>query len=326
MRVCRRSIVSWLSIATFTFRHGIARAARPPLIGVLAPSTLAKERVTLAPFFQRMAELGWVEPATVSYLWRTADDDLSVLPRLAQELVAKRPDLIYAPPAPSAVAARAATHTIPIVFATGTDPVGLGLVASLAKPGGNVTGAISVADSLAPKLAQLLLQVKPTMRAIGLVGAPADPRWSADQQALAAIAPALGLRIVPAPADDARGFEAAVARIASAGGEALVTATTLVFNQRERLLEAANARHLPVAGHRGEMADAGALLAYSPPLWRQIQRSADIVDKILHGENPATIPVEQPIEFELVLNLRSARAFNLAFPPALVTRADRVID
>ena len=323
--VRRRSILS-LCVAALGVPPFDARGSTRPLIGVLAPSTLARERVTLAPFFERMAELGWTEPAAVSYVWRTADDDLARLPRLAQDLVLQRPDLIYAPPEPAALAARRATATIPIVFATGTDPVSAGLIASFARPGGNVTGTISIADSLAPKLVQLLLQVKPNIRTIGLVGAPADPRWTADRRALAAMAPALGVRIVPAPADDSRAFDAAIARVVSEGAEALVTGTTTVFNQRERLLEAANSRGLPVAGHRTELAEAGALLAYSPPLWRQIRRSADIADKVLRGESPASIPVEQTNEFELVLNLRAARALKLTFPPALVARADRVID
>lgn len=157
---------------------GLARAQRPAAmrrVGVRAPSTTSRKALTLQPFFQQMHQLGWVEGQTVSYDRAFADDRHQDLPQIAQALVARQPELIFAPPFSAAIAARGATATIPIVFATGTDPVGAGLVKSLAQPGGNATGIISVIDSLAPKALALLHQIAPYVRRLGSLGGPGNP-------------------------------------------------------------------------------------------------------------------------------------------------------
>ena len=164
-------------------------------IGVLAPGNAAKEAATLKPFFDEMQRLGWTEGRNIAYDRAFADDRTDQLPRIAAELVARKPELIYAPPAMAAVAARQATRTIPIVFGSGVDPVGMGLVDSLARPGGKVTGISSDAGSLAPRRVQLLRELLPKARRIGLIGDVNDPTVRLEHAALAALDPALGIAI-----------------------------------------------------------------------------------------------------------------------------------
>jgi putative ABC transport system substrate-binding protein len=294
-------------------------------VGVLAPSTRAKEEVTLKPFFDQMRVLRWIEGQTISYDRAYADDQPERLPRLATELVARKPDLIYAPPASSAVAAKQATQTIPIVFGTGTDPVGTGLVSSLARPGGNVTGIISVIDSLAPKLIELLGEMLPRARRIGYLGDPNDPRSEVDRSALVAVASARGLTIIVGEASQPMQLGGAVNGLIAQRVDAIITGTSSTFNMRVGLMEIANAQRVPVIGHRAQLADAGALFAYGASLADQLRRSAYLVDKILKGAKPADLPIEQPTKFELVINLKAAKTLGITIPRALLLRADEVI-
>ena len=180
-----------------------AAAAGLRRVGVLAPRTRAKEDIILKPFFDQMRELGWVERQNIAYDWACADDQMAMLPRLAAELVAPKPELIYAPPTPTpaAVAAKQATQTIPIVFGAVADPVGIGLVTSLARRGGNVTGmSSSVAESLVPKRVQLLREILPRVKRVGLLGDSNDPATKSVQHLLAPLAAPLGLTIIVAVA------------------------------------------------------------------------------------------------------------------------------
>jgi putative ABC transport system substrate-binding protein len=298
----------------------------PRRVGVLAPSTAAKEEITLEPFFTAMRRLGWIEGRNIVYDRAYAADGQDALPRLAAELVARNPDLIYAPPATAAVAARAATQTIPIVFGSVVDPVASGLVASLAHPGGNVTGVSSIADSLAPKRIELLREVMPRAKRIGLLGDSNDPVTKIDQIALAPIARSFGLSLVVAYAANPAEFDAAVASLIEAKVDVVMTTTSLVFNLRDRLIELTGAQRVPVIGHRAQMADDGALLSYGASLADQLRRSAALADKVLRGAKPRDIPVEQPTKFELVVNLLAARSLRITVPRQLLLRADRVIE
>ena len=172
-------------------------------VGVLAPSTRANEEVTLKPFFDQMRQLGWVEGQNIAYDWACADNQQESLPRLAAEMVARHPEVIYAPPTPSALAAKRATQTIPIVFGAVADPVGIGLTASLAHPGGNVTGmSVSVAGTLAPKRFELLREILPGAARFGMIGDSTDPVVKIDQQAVASVAAAQGITIIVAEASN----------------------------------------------------------------------------------------------------------------------------
>lgn len=303
-----------------------AQPTAPRLVGVLAPSTAAREAVTLQPFFDQMRRLGWVEGRNVLFERAYADDQYPRLEQLARELVARRPDLIFAPPLPAAVAARAATATIPIVFATGTDPVGAGLVKSLAHPGGNATGMISVVDSLAPKWLELLLELMPAVRRLGLLGHTNDTRLALDREALAPLLAERGIRLQVAVASSPQVFDGAVAQLLQQRVEVIVTHSSLSFNLRDRLFELLRGKRVAVVGHRAELAEAGALFSYGASLQGQIRRAAFVVDQILRGAKPADIPVQQPVEFDLVLNLKTARQLNVAVPRTMLLRANQVIE
>jgi putative ABC transport system substrate-binding protein len=296
-----------------------------PRVAVLAPSTRAREEVTLQPFFDEMRRLGWIEDQTVIYDRFYADDVQANLFRLAVQVVAGKPDLIFAPPSPAAVAARKATSTIPIIFATGTDPLGTGLVASLARPGGNVTGILSVVESLAPKLMQVLRELLPAAKRLGFLNDPSDLRARIDLAAARPAAAALGMTLAVSDAASDAALTAAVARLAEDKVDAILTSTSLIFNLRAHLMELANARNLPVFGHRSELADAGALLTYGGALSDQLRHAAVMVDKVLQGSSPSTLPVQQPTKFELVVNLRAARALGVKVPQSILLRADRVV-
>ena len=303
-----------------------AQTRSVPLVAVLAPSIRAREEITLRPFFDEMRRLGWIEGQTIAYARFYGDDVQENLTRLAIEAVAQKPNLIFAPPSPAAVAARKATSTIPIVFATGTDPVATGLVASLARPGGNVTGMLSVVESLAPKLLQVLREILPSATRLGLLNDPGDPRARIDLAAAGPAAKALGMTVVVSNVTSPTGLRAGVARLVDQKIDAIVTGTSLIFNLRMELLELANARHLPVIGHRAELADAGALFSYGASLSEQMRLAAIMADKVLKGSSPADLPVEQPTKFELVVNLKTAQALGVRIPQSILLRADRVIE
>ena len=304
-----------------------AQTGRPlPRVGVLAPSTREREAVTLKPFFDEMRALGWIEGSTVAYDYAYADDRHETMDRIAAELASRKPDVIYAPPFPSAVSARRATGTIPIVFATATDPVGAGLVKNLARPGGNVTGITSIVDSLAPKLLELAREILPASRRIGLLGDATDPRSKIDRDTLSPLASRYGLELFAAEASSPSALDTTIGQLLRRPLDIVLTNSTLTFNLRHRLIELCNAARVPVAGHRAEIAEAGALFSYGAPLAYQIRRSAYFVDKILRGQRVADLPVEQPTRFEIVVNAAAARRLGIRVPPAVLARADRVIE
>ena len=236
----------------------------------------------------------------------------------------RKPELIYAPPSVAAVAARQATRTIPIVFATGADPVGAGLVSSLARPGGNATGVVTVAESLAPKRLELLHEILPGAKRVGLLSDPTEPISAVDRSRVALAATALGLTIVEVEMSSAGELDAAVAKLIGQGVDVILNTSTIASNLRGRLIELANRRRLPVVG-ASMLFEAGALFSYSPSLADQLRRSAQLVDKVLKGAKPADLPVEQPTKFELVINLKTAKALGLTIPQSLLLRADDVI-
>ena len=296
-------------------------------VGVLAPSTRAKEEITLKPFFDEMRRLGWVEGHNIRYDRVYADDQQQRLPTLAAELVARKPELIYAPPTPSAVAARQATDTIPIVFGAVWDPVSTGLVASLSHPGGNVTGICVFAESLAPKRIQLLREILPGVKRLGWLGDATDRATRLEYEAFAPQAAALGVALVFAEAANPPAMEAALGRLFAQRVDVIYCGTSpLLYNMRERLLELANQQHLPIIAYREPFADAGALFAYGASLADQLRRSAFTVDKILKGARPADVPVEQATLFQLVVNVRAANRLGIKIPRAILLRADRVIE
>jgi len=277
-------------------------------------------------FRQTLTKFGHVENQTIIIDWRFAQGRVERLPQLASELIGRRPTVIVAE-TPSAVrAARNATATIPIVMILVSDPVGLGLVKSLARPGGNVTGLSTMSAGLAGKRLELLAQIAPGLTRVGVIGSIANRPAERNYRQLEAIAGTLGLQVELFKVRRPEDFDAAFGDARRRVGGVIVLNNALVRTHRE-VVAAAAARHLVPAVHPDSaIVAAGGLLSYAADIPDLHRRAAVYVDKILKGANPTDLPVEQPTKFTLAVNLRTARALGLTVPKAILLRADKVIE
>ena len=305
-----------------------ARAQQPaklPTIGFLGGTTPATWSLFVAAFVQRLRELGWIEGRTIAIEYRWAEGRGERFAEIAAEFVRLNVDVIVTVGG-AVLAAKQATSLIPIVFAAAADPVGSGLVASLARPGGNVTGLSSQFTDLAGKRLELLREMVPSLRRLAIMANAGYPAAVLEMAEVQATTRTLGLDVVTLELrraeDIAPAFEALKGR-----AEALyVCAESLVTTNRVRINTLALAARLPVMHGVREYVEAGGLMSYGPnfpDLWR---RAGDLVDKILRGAKPADIPVEQPTKFDLIINLTTAKALGLDVPPTLLARADEVIE
>jgi putative tryptophan/tyrosine transport system substrate-binding protein len=289
-------------------------------------SSTAHEMADL--FREGLKQLGYVEGQTIQIEYRWAAGQFERLPTLATELVDLKVDLIVAAVTQASLAAKAATRTIPIVIAGVGDPVGSGLVASLGHPGGNVTGTSSMSLDIVGKQLQMLKQVVPRVSRVAVLWNPTNTTYQtlALQQAeLAARASGVELQVlaVRGPGD----FDAAFAAISAQGSEALLILADPMFGQnRARLVELARDNRLPGIGQSPAFAQLGLLMAYGPSNDQAYARAAAYVDRILKGAKTADLPVEQPTKFDLVINLKTAKALNLTIPPFLLAQAAEVIE
>jgi putative ABC transport system substrate-binding protein len=321
----RTWLVGSLGFLAAPLAAGAQQAGKVPRIGVMAAGAVASP--DFADALRRgLAELGWVEGQNILIEWRYAEGRPERYPALLAELVRLKVDLIVAGGGtPGARAARNATSTIPIVMPVVGDPVASGLVASLARPGGNVTGLSMLNTEISTKRVELLREVLPRIERVAVLhDAAAD---TPDLGATLAAASFLGLRqqvlSVGRPEEFHGVFEAA----RKSGAEALIVLASPVFNtHRRRLIDlAAQNRLIAVYEHR-EFPHSGGLMSYGPDLADMNRRAAKYIDKILKGAKPADLPVEQPTVFELVINMKTAKMLGLAIPPAVLARADRVIE
>ena len=297
-------------------------------IGFLSGGSSSVANANTEAFRQGMRELGWSEGKNIVIDFGFADGRYDRLPNLATEMVQLKTDIIVASPAPAAVAARNATATIPIVMVSVGDPVGLGLVASLARPGRNVTGlAYSVGLELFGKQLELLKEIAPKVRRVAILSNPANPANAIAVEETKVAARSLGMELLLLEARSPDGFEGAFAAMAKEPVGALLVVPDPVFNLNQtRLIDLAARSRLPSAfGLRGNV-EAGGLLTFGPNLADQYRRAATYVDKILKGAKPADLPVEQPTKFELVINLKTAKALGITIPQSVILRADQVIE
>ena len=305
----------------------VARAQQPklPTIGLLGAATPATWGLFVAAFVRRLLELGWIEGRTIAIEYRWAEGRGERFAEIAAEFVRLNVDVIVTVGG-AVLAAKQATSLIPIVFAAAADPVGSGLVASLARPGGNVTGLSSQFTDLAGKRLELLREMVPSLRRLAIMANAGYPAAVLEMAEVQATTRTLGLDVVTLELrraeDIAPAFEALKGR-----AEALyVCAESLVTTNRVRINTLALAARLPTMHSIREYVEAGGLMSYGPnfpDLWR---RAGDLVDKILRGAKPADIPVEQPTKFDLIINLTTAKALGLDVPPTLLARADEVIE
>jgi putative tryptophan/tyrosine transport system substrate-binding protein len=280
----------------------------------------------LDAFRRGLREHGYVEGQGATIEYRFAGGQVSQLPRLAAELVRLKPDIIVTPGTPASLAAKQATGTIPIVFAGVADAVGAGLVVNLARPGGNVTGLTSINAELGGKRLEILKQVVPRASRVAVLYNPADRANVLVLKGLQASAPALGLTLQPievrAPAD----FEGAFAAMTKRGAQALFGATgVLTTEHRNAIVDLAAKSRIPAMWGDREFVDVGGLMSYAGNFYGQIRDAAAYVDKILKGARPGDLPVQQPTIFELVINLKAAKAIGITLPPSLLSRATEII-
>jgi putative ABC transport system substrate-binding protein len=272
-----------------------------------------------------LRERGYLEGQNLSIVVRWL---LHENPQVATELVRSGVDLIVAWATPAAIAAHRATATIPIVIVSVADPVGAGVVASLARPGGNVTGMSNMATDLSRKLVQLLIEIVPSMKRVGVVRNPNNPGVAtSSMRDTAEAVRALGLQIEVVDAEFADDYERAFARLGALGvGGVVLLPDPALVTHRVRIAELAQKTRLPTVFQRRENVEAGGLLSYGSNLTDQLRYAALFVDRILKGARPAELPIEQPTRFILAVNLKTAKVLGLDLPPTLLARADEVIE
>jgi putative ABC transport system substrate-binding protein len=302
------------------------QAGKQPTIGFLSGSTPAATSQWAAALVQRLRELGWIEGRTIAIEYRWAEGRGDRLADIAAEFVRLKVDVIVTHSTEPVLAAKRATSVIPIVFGAAADPVGNGLVASLARPGGNVTGLSVQFTDLAGKRLELLREVVPGLRQLAIMANAGAPGALLEMRETQAVARTLGLEVstveIRRAEDIAPAFEALKGR-----AEALyVCSEPLLYTNRTRINILAVGARLPTVHAFREHVEAGGLMSYGANFAELFRRAADYVDKILRGAKPADIPVEQPTKFDLVINLTTAKALGLTVPQGLLARADEVIE
>ncbi|OGA54552.1 MAG: hypothetical protein A3F74_22135 [Betaproteobacteria bacterium RIFCSPLOWO2_12_FULL_62_58] len=301
------------------------RSEKPLRVGILTLFPAAMFRIQEKAFVDSMRELGWVEGRNIIFDRVYADNDAARLPVLAAELVSRGPHVIYAQANLPARAAFSETSKVPIVFAGVDDPVQLGVIKSLSRPGGNITGIVNMGWELSGKRMQLLKEAMPKLGRVGVLMTP----YRGASEGLKLIEQAAGsnVQVIPAMVKGAKELDAAFALLAQNKVDAVLTShVTLFLRERKRIVELAAKQRLPVMGHRSELADSGALMSYSSLLTDDIRRGAQLVDKVLKGTKPTDIPVEQPTKFALVVNMKTAKALGIAIPQSILLQAERVIE
>ena len=324
----RRDFITLVGGATAS-RALAARAQQPakPVIGFLNGTSPQGYGSFLLAFRRGLSETGHVEGRDVEIEYRWAEGHYERLPALAADLVGRQVAVIVATSTPANIIARAATATIPIVFTTSSDPVELGLVASLNRPGGNVTGAATLNVEVDLKRLEMLHELVPGANTITLLVNPNRPGVQTQSAALEAAAHTMGRRMVIANAESESELDAVLARFANQGANALLVHTdAFLFSRRDQLIELTTRYGVPAVFDRREFAELGGLMSYGGSVTDVYYLAGIYTGRILKGEKPADLPVQQSTKVELVINLRTAKALNLTLPPTLLARADEVIE
>jgi putative ABC transport system substrate-binding protein len=324
----RRAFIGTLvgSFLTAPLTADAQQAAKVPRIGYLAlrAGPAAEDEV----FKQGLRDLGWIEGQTLGIEYRWAAGRVDRLPALAEELVRLPVDLIVAWSTPAVQAAKDATQTIPIVMTWVADPIRSGFVASLARPGGNITGTSNIQPELAGKKLELLRALLPNLSRVAFLAHGGDPAHPVFLQEAQDAARQFGMQLQPVVIGSLEELESAFAAMHRERAEALIVQPLfmVVPGQGQRIAALAAQHHLPTVSDGNQFAEAGGLLFYGPDRLALLRRSVIFVDKLLKGAKPADLPIEQPTKYELVINLRTAKALGLTIPPSLLQRADQVIE
>ena len=299
-----------------------------PVIGYLGVRSPAADATFIAAFHEGLNEAGFTDGKNVTIEFRSAQNNYGRLPALAAELVQRRVNVIVATSTPAALVAKAATETIPILFETGSDPVNIGLVSSLNQPGGNVTGVTQMNIIITPKRLELLHELIPSAKVVALLVDPANPTIAAAQSSgVGSAAQSLGLELHVLTATTDRDFDAVFTKLSQLRASGLVVGGGSFLIGRQKQLGALALRHLmPAVGHSREFVLGGGLSSYSSSIAEAYRLAGHYVARILKGENPGDLPVQQATKVELVLNLKTAKALSITVPNTLIGRADEVIE
>jgi ABC-type uncharacterized transport system substrate-binding protein len=324
----RRDFMTLLggAAATWPLAARAQQAGKSRTIGFLGAATPSAASQWVAAFVARLRELGWTEGRTLAIEYRWAEGDNDRLAEIAAEFVRLNVDVIVTWGTASVLAAKQATSVIPIVFASAGDPVGTGLVASLARPGGNVTGLSNQAPDVAGKRLELLREFVPGLRQLAILANIGSPIGVLQIGQAQAAARALGLEVTALEIVGAQDITPALETLKGRAEALYVVSEPLVFTHRIRIHTLALAARLPTMHDYREYVEAGGLMSYGPNFPDLFRRAADFVNKILRGANPADLPVEQPTKFDFVFNVTTARALGLKIPESLLLRADEVIE
>jgi putative tryptophan/tyrosine transport system substrate-binding protein len=324
----RREFITLLggTAAAWPLTARAQQAGKLPTIGFLGSLTQSAQSTWTTAFVQRMREHGWIEGRTVGIEYRWAEGRNERFAEIAAEFVRTHVDVIVTAGTDAVVAAKQATSVIPIVFGTAADPVGTGLVASLARPGGNVTGLSNQSDDLAGKRLELLREVVPGVRRLAImanIGSRIGVLEMADVQAAAQ---SLGLEVVKLEIRRAEDIAPAIEGLNGRADALYVVTEPLANTNRDQINTLALAARLPTLHGQQPYVKAGGLMSYGADIPQLFRRAADFVDKILRGAKPADFPVEQPTKFDLVVNMKTAKALGLTIPEAFLLRVDEVIE
>ncbi len=324
-----RKIIICLLATVFLLTAFLAQAQQPKKvsrIGFLASSSGERLKGRIAAFQQGLRELGYLEGKNILIEHRSAAGQFEKLPELAAELVRLKVDLLVAEGAPAAHAAKNATRVIPIVIGNAADPVGTGLVASLAQPGGNITGLSDFNLAVVTKRLELLKEVVPTASRVAVLLNPANPTNPLQLKEIQAVAPGLGMTLFPLEARGPDDIDRAFSTMKKERFGALIVMGDPMFGtHRRRIVDLAVKSRLPAIYGSAGGVDVGGLMSYGTNFEDLYRRAAIYVDKILRGAKPADLPIEQPTKFEFVVNLKAAKQIGLTIPPNLLARADKVI-
>jgi putative ABC transport system substrate-binding protein len=322
-------IISTTAVGTIVEAQQTAKVSR---IGVLLSGSASRDTARIQAFQQGLRELGYVEGKNIVFEYRYAEGKPETLPERVAELIHLKVDLLVTDTSNATEAAKNATKTIPVVFITANDPVGDRQVASLARPGGNLTGFTLLAPELNAKRLELLKEAVPKLTRVAFLTrkgiSRAEQLYVAEQRMKDAevAAKELGLRLLPLAVKSADDLESAFTAAKSAGAQALIVSpSTFAATNRRRITELATKYRLPSIFGGIESVEAGGLMSYGPDIVDNYRRAAVYVDKMLKGTKPADLPVQQPMKFVFVVNLKTAKAIGLTIPPNLLVRADRVI-
>jgi putative tryptophan/tyrosine transport system substrate-binding protein len=319
----------WLLTTVLLITAPFAQAQQPariPRIGILISGSASLNSARVEAFRQRLREHGYVEGKNIVIEYRYAEGKRERLPDLAAELVRLKVDVIVTTGAVPVLAAKKASPTIPIVFAASSDPVGSGLVSSLAQPGGTITGLSQMAPDLDGKRLELLKEAFPKIVRVAFLWQAGGIRGNLELTDMEAAAKVLGIKLLSLPVRSLGDLESAFARAKREGAQALITSTgALIVTQLRQVLDFAVKNRLPAMYPNSEFVEAGGLMSYGPDNTDLFRRAADFVDKILKGTKPADIPVEQPTKFEFLVNLKTVKQIGLTIPQKVMERADKVI-